>query len=201
MTEKLVALAGSVLGRRMSRRSALKRFATAGSAFMVAPLRYLLRPGTAFGAITCADCSSGSACCDGYTAFCCTINGGRNACPSYSYLAGWWKCTNYTGAGACRREGVRYYMDCNVKPSSRCPNGCRCANDKCYNRKTCCNVFRYGQCNTHIAGVTPIACRVIKCVNPCELYDFCNCTYKQDNNTCGHEAPCLQPYGAEMVSA
>ena len=167
------------------------RFATAGSALTVAPVRYLMRPLSAMAVVTCADCSSRSACCDGYTTFCCSINNGVNACPSYSYMAGWWKCTNYTGGGACSREGVRYYIDCNRTPTARCPGGCRCAQDSCGNRRTCCNRFRYGQCNTEITGVTEVVCRLVKCVNPCQLYVNCNCTYKQDNATCGHEAKCL----------
>ena len=157
-------------------------------------MRYMLRPGTATEVIDCPDCSSGSRCCDGYTEFCCTVNGGRNACPSNTFIGGWWKCTNYTGAGACHKQGVRYYLDCNLKPGSSCRAGCHCAKDRCSLRRTCCNVFRYGQCNTQIDEVTAIVCRVIKCRNPCEIYSFCGCTYKEDNNTCSHESNCLAPY-------
>ena len=167
------------------------RFATAGSALTVAPVRYLMRPLSAMAVVTCADCSSRSACCDGYTPLSCSMNNGVIASPSSSYMSGWWKCTNYTGAGACCRQGVRYYIDCNRTPTARCPGGCRCAQDSCGNRRTCCNRFRYGQCNTEITGVTEVVCRLVKCVNPCQLYVNCNCTYKQDNATCGHEAKCL----------
>ncbi len=194
MTKTLVARASSLLERRFSRRGFLARLAVGGSAIAVAPLRYGLRPGSAMGVITCLSCSSGSRCCDGWTAFCCTINQGKNACPPYSFIAGWWKCTNYNGSGACAKDGVRYYLDCNRTPGSSCPNGCHCAADTCSNRRTCCNVFRYGQCNTQIDGVTEVVCRIIKCVNPCELYDFCNCTYKEENAVCSHEEPCLSPY-------
>jgi hypothetical protein len=194
MTTKLVDRAASLLDRRFSRRGLLSRFAMGGSALAVAPLRYLLRPGSAWGVITCADCSSSQPCCDGWTAFCCTVYQGQNACPPYSFIAGWWKCTAYTGSGACAKEGVRYYLDCNRLPEASCPGGCHCAQDSCSKRRTCCNVFRYGQCNTHIPGVTAVVCRIIKCVNPCVLYDFCNCTYKEENAVCAHEEPCLPPY-------
>jgi hypothetical protein len=186
VTDRLFRLTTSLLERRVSRRSVLVRFATAGSAMMIAPLRYLLRPGSAIAAIGCRDCPSGSLCCDGWTAFCCTLTG-VNACPSNTYIAGWWKCTQYRGNGPCAAEGVRYYIDCNSLPGKSCPGGCHCANDRCSHRSTCCNIFRYGQCNTQIPGVTPIACRVIKCVNPCTIYQDCSCTHKQEDITCRHE--------------
>jgi hypothetical protein len=190
MSEKLVRAAAKVVERRVSRRGLLARIAVAGSALAVSPLRYVLRPDPAYAVITAGSCSSGL-CNSGYTTFCCTIHDGLNACPSYTFLAGWWKCTNYTGGGYCSKEGVRYYLDCNVTPGHHCPGGCHCANNKCSNRHTCCNVFRYGQCTTDIAGVTPVVCRVIKCVNPCKLYENCNCTLKVDNAVCSHEEGCL----------
>ena len=97
MTDRLVATASRLLSRRTSRRGMLVRIAIGGSAIAVGPLRYLLRPGTAMAVITCRDCHSGALCCDGWTEFCCTINGGSNTCPPYTFMGGWWKCTNYTG--------------------------------------------------------------------------------------------------------
>jgi len=191
VTDLLVRKAGEALEKRTSRRGLLVRLALAGSALTIAPLRYLLRPESAWAVVTCRGCSAGSRCCDGWTTFCCTINNGLNSCPAYAYVGGWWKCTSYGGARLCRDTNVRYYIDCNRIPGTRCPGGCHCAGGNCHNRSTCCNVFRYGQCNTHIGGVTEVVCRVIKCVNPCELYDFCDCTPKVDNLTCGHEATCL----------
>ena len=193
MSTPLVDRASRLLERKVSRRGVLAKMALGGSALAVAPLRFALRPGTAEGTITCSNCSPGQLCCDGWTSFCCTINPGQNDCPPYSFIAGWWKCTNYKGAGACAKEGVRYYLDCNRLPSQSCPGGCHCANDACVNRRTCCNVFRYGQCNTQIPGVTEVVCRIIKCVNPCQLYSFCNCTYKEENAVCQQEEPCLPP--------
>ncbi|HCO01770.1 MAG TPA: hypothetical protein DIT48_00130 [Actinobacteria bacterium] len=195
MSAPFVDRASRFLDRKLSRRTLLSRVAVAGSALAVSPVRYLVKPGTAMEVLTtCSSCASGSACCDGWTAFCCTIHQGANSCPSYAYIGGWWKCTSYTGAGACAKEGVRYYVDCNRRPGSSCPGGCHCAGDNCSNRRTCCNVFRYGQCNTQISGTTEVVCRIIKCVNPCQLYSFCNCTLKVDDATCSHEEPCLQPY-------
>src|SRR5581483_8996584 len=55
-----------------------------------------------------------------------------------------------------------------------------------------CNAFRYGQCNTQIPDVTEVVCRVVVCDHPSSVAAFnCGTTYKQDNRTCGHEAPCL----------
>ncbi|MEA2477899.1 MAG: hypothetical protein QOF16_1833 [Actinomycetota bacterium] len=190
MTERLLIGAARALSHKTSRRSFLERAAVVGSALVVSPIRYLLRPVPAYALVTSAHCSSGL-CTSGFTTFCCTINDGVNGCPKNSFLGGWWKCTNYLGSGACSKEGVRYYMDCNATPGHGCPGGCHCAKSKCTNRHTCCNDFRYGQCTTDIAGITPVVCRVVKCVNPCKLYVNCNCTLKVDNATCSHEEGCL----------
>ena len=191
MTDRLVRRTVSWMQGRVPRRRFLARLATAGSAIAVAPVRFLTRPLTPMAIITCADCSPGDNCCDGWTTFCCTINNGVNACPADTYMAGWWKCTNYTGTRLCATEGVRYYVDCNRTPTKTCPEGCHCAKNTCGNRSTCCNVFRYGQCNTDITGVTEVVCRMVTCVNPCSIFVNCNCTYFQDNVTCSHESGCL----------
>jgi hypothetical protein len=190
MSERLVEAATSFFQRRVSRRGMLVRLAIAGSAMAVAPLRYLVEPVDAMSFVNCPNCRRGSRCCDGYTTFCCTLTG-VNVCPANTYVGGWWKCTSYTGDGICAAEGVRYYMDCNILPGWRCPGGCHCANNNCSHRRTCCNIFRYGQCGSDVRGVTPIVCRVIKCVNPCSIYSDCTCSYKQDNNTCKHEEGAL----------
>ncbi len=51
---------GSLLERRSSRRGLLARAAVAGSAFAVAPVRYLVRPGTAWGVLRPDGCPPGS---------------------------------------------------------------------------------------------------------------------------------------------
>jgi hypothetical protein len=191
VTERLTEGAASLLERRTSRRSVLSRAALVASALTVAPLRYLLRPGTAWAAISPSDCSSGL-CTDGWTAFCCEINKGKNTCPPHTYIAGWWKCTAYRGSGLCDPQGVRYYVDCNRTPGEDFPGGCQCAKGSCKNRRVDCNQFRYGQCNTQVKGTTEVACRLIVCENPSRIPDFnCNSTYKVDDATCGHEAGCL----------
>ena len=100
----LLLAAGSLLERRTSRRGLLARAALAGSAMAVAPLRYLLRPVSAWAVIHPHLCGSGL-CADGYTAFCCEINEGKNVCPSGTFIGGWWKCTRYTGSG---RIGIQF---------------------------------------------------------------------------------------------
>jgi hypothetical protein len=189
MTRRLADAAGSLLERRTSRRGLLARAALAGSAMAVAPLRYLLRPVSAWAVIRPGSCASGL-CTDGYTAFCCEINEGKNTCPTGTYIAGWWMCTRYSGHRLCAREGVRYYLDCNHLPSSS-PD-CRCANGTCAERRTDCNVFRYGQCNTQIPGVTAIACRVVVCQHPSTITGFnCSPNLAVDDNTCSHDWRCL----------
>ena len=156
----------------------------------MAPIRYLTRPVSAITLITCSDCSGSDSCCDGWTAFCCTL-WGSNSCPDDTFMAGWWKCTNDTGSQLCASVNVRYYIDCNRTPTSVCQGGCHCAKDNCANRSTCCNWFRYGQCNTDVLGTTEVVCRMITCSNPSALFVNCNSTYFEDNLTCSHEAPCL----------
>ena len=70
MTDRLVSAASRLLERRTSRRGMLVRVAIGGSALAVAPLRYLLRPGSAEAVITCRNCRPGARCCDGWTEFC-----------------------------------------------------------------------------------------------------------------------------------
>ena len=192
MTGRVANRSASLPDRRTSRRGFLSRLTLAATAFAVAPVRYLVRPVSAWAVIRPSDCSRGSRCQDGYTEFCCSIHHGRNSCPSYSYVGGWWKCTNYRGTKLCAEQNVRYYLDCNVKPGHSAPGGCHCAGGRCSERRVACNVFRYGQCNTQVGGVTPIVCRVVTCVNPASIPAYnCNATSMSDRSTCGHEAGCL----------
>jgi hypothetical protein len=191
----------TLFDRRVSRRSALAKTAIAGSAFAVAPIRYLVRPGAAWAVIDPDSCESGL-CTDGYTAFCCEIERGRNTCPAGTYIAGWWKCSDYRGGGLCHDEGVRYYLDCNRTPGHAFPGGCQCAQGDCSRRRVDCNQFRYGQCNPQVHGTTEVVCRLIICTNPAGVPGLnCNGTEKFDDNTCSHEAGCLEGLGAQPVQA
>jgi hypothetical protein len=186
----------------LSRRRLLERFALAGSAFAVAPVRYLLRPGTAWAVIGPDDCSPSTRCNDGYTAFCCEIDQGRNLCPNHTYVAGWWKCTEYSGRGLCGDQGFRYYVDCNRHPGQGFPRGCHCAGDRCHRRRVDCNHFRYGQCNTQVLGTTEVACRVVVCQHPANVPGFnCNRTYMEDDTTCVHDTACLRPVVQQLPGA
>ena len=197
----LLYQAGEAIERRTSRRGFLARTALVGSALAVAPLRYLLQPQTALAAIVRPDECLGGLCSDGWTEFCCTINDGKNVCPPYTYVGGWWKCTDYRGHRLCAEEGIRFYVDCNRRPNHPAHGGCRCAGGDCGNRRIGCNVFRYGQCNTGIARVTEVVCRVVVCEHPAGIAEFnCNSTYKEDNRTCGHESPCLPRREAQRFS-
>jgi hypothetical protein len=190
--------AARLLERRTSRRTALSRAAVAGAAFAVAPVRYLIRPGTAWAVITPGDCSSGL-CTDGYSAFCCQIEDGYNRCPPGAYVAGWWMCTSYTGPGICHSDGVRYYVDCNRLPGAVFPGGCQCANGTCNERRVDCNQFRYGQCNTQIYGITEVVCRLVVCQNPSTLPELnCNGTVAVDDSVCDHQASCLKTTATQL---
>jgi hypothetical protein len=201
--DRLVLSSAAFLERRYSRRSLLIRIAVGGSALAVAPLRYLLYPGSALAAITPRDCSGGL-CTDGYTGFCCQINEGLNACPEGTFPGGWWMCTDYTGRRLCAEQGVRYYVDCNALPSEQhtAQNSCHCGNGDCGSRRIGCNVFRYGQCNTQISGVTAVVCRMILCENPSRVPSLnCSSSMAVDNAVCGHDADCLEPAARQLVGA
>jgi hypothetical protein len=197
----LVESSARALETRFSRRSALVRVAVAGSALSIAPLRYLLYPGTALGVVVPGSCAGGL-CDDGYTAFCCEINEGVNGCPADTFIGGWWMCTDYRGHQLCADSGVRYYIDCNAIPRRPFPGGCRCAEDNCDHRRVNCNVFRYGQCNTQVRGTTPVVCRVVTCENPGHLHaDHCSTALMVDDAVCAHEAGCLEPPPEQLVGA
>jgi hypothetical protein len=203
VTERLARAASGFLEKRVSRRGMLARMALGGSAIAVSP-SFVVRPGTAEGAIAKrpTGCKPGTRCADGYTAFCCEIEReGANHCPPHTYVAGWWKCTDYRGRGLCGPEGVRYYIDCNRIPGQDF-GGCRCARGTCDRRRVGCNAFRYGQCNTQVVGTTEVACRLVICRHPAEIPGFnCNRTYKEDDNTCVHDAPCLKDAVRQLPGA
>jgi hypothetical protein len=190
-----MARTSRALERGTSRRSFLVRTALVGSAVVLAPLRYLLQPGTAY-AVVCGDCGGG-ACCDGYSEFCCVIYG-ENACPPGTFSGGWWKAD---GSGYCGGQ-ARYYVDCHAEcRKCGCTNGsafckgdcvdCACGCQSCNNRKGCCTNFRYGQCNQHIACAGPITCRVATCTPPYLWDGSCTSVSATDNNTVTHDASCL----------
>jgi hypothetical protein len=187
LAERLVTrLAGRAPEPRPSgppRRGFLASAALGGAALAVKPWSFLTRPADAYTSL----CGTDASCSAGYSAFCCTINAGRNTCPPNTFPGGWWKAdrSSYCGGGA------RYYIDCNAKPGYHFR--CHCAdNGSCDHRLVACNVFRYGQCNTQIAGVTAVVCRQISCRPPWEVYPHhCGRSSATDNNTAGHTAPCL----------
>ncbi|HSK98390.1 MAG TPA: hypothetical protein VK891_17315, partial [Euzebyales bacterium] len=180
---RVVDRISQVLTRRSTtRRGFLVRAAVVGSALAVDPLGYILKPGTAYASV----CGSSSTCGGGWSAFCCTINGGANTCPDYAYVAGWWK----VDASAFCLGAPRYYIDCNRRPGRSC--SCRCASGGgCDRRRVCCNVFRYGQCNTQIRGVTQVVCRVITCTPPWQWDPACGRTVRTSDATRTHTSACL----------
>ena len=194
VTDWLVEKGAAVLEARTSRRGFLVRAAVAGTALVVSPLRYLLRPVTAYAAICgCGgyDCGCGQACCDGYTAFCCEVNNGHNSCPAGSFPGGWWRAD---GSMFC--DGTRYIVDCNLSCAADWP-GCSCAQGDCSRRVTACNYFRYGQCNQDIDCYGPIVCRMATCEPPYLLDLGCSEGTFWDNSTADHSADCSAPVEAQ----
>lgn len=195
------------LADRLDRRGFLGKAAVVGSAVVAAPLEFGLKPTSAYAAICqCngSNCPCGSLCCDGYTEFCCTLNG-ANACPPGTITAGWWKVDGSQFCGGA----ARYYLDCNAQCGScdcgsngvcsgACSGtGCGCAQGNCNNRKAGCTRFRYGQCNQGVRCVGPIVCRVVTCAPPWSFDPACGTTARTDEATRSHDRPCLnEPFGA-----
>lgn len=188
----LMSAVTGLLSSRTSRRGFLVRSALAGSAFTVAGCSFGTKKGPAYQRLT--DCAPNSLCRgDGYTEFCCSINGGYNTCPPDAIPAGWWKADS---SHWCH-GGPRWYVDCNQKCCGpRRADGlcqgcseCRCG-PTCNHRRVYCNYFRYGQCNQHHA-VGPIACRLSFCEPEWIFYLGCTGPELRDNRTAGHVTGCL----------
>lgn len=190
------------LEHRIDRRGFLARTAMGGTALAVAPVDFTLRPGAAYAQVCrCSGfrCSCGTACCDGYTEFCCTLTG-INRCPPGALLGGWWKVDGSSFCGGA----ARYYMDCHATcgscgcgASGICSNECagvtcQCAFGDCNHRREACVQFRYGQCNQHVGCMGPIVCRLVSCVPPWQIDASCTTTVAIDEATRNHDAPCLR---------
>ena len=142
------------------------------------------------------------ACADGYSVFCCTINGGSNTCPPNSFIGGWWKADNSSFCGG----SARYYIDCNAYRDGAWQ--CRCAEGTCDQRRVACNQFRYGQCSLDVpaSNTGPVVCRMVSCTPPWQQFGgTCTSSSATDNRTATHAAPCLNahsPMGSvDMVAA
>jgi hypothetical protein len=187
----LVSKTSGLLDARLSRRSFIARTTLLGSAVAASGVAVAGCNTPPYQSIT--GCPPGSACADGYTEFCCVINNGINACPPGTLPAGWWRADGSIYCGG----GSRYYIDCNeVCCGPGLNNGfcagcspCRCAVD-CNTRKVHCNYFRYGQCNTGVAFVGPIGCRMVSCTPPYALNIGCDPSGAVDNSTANHNANC-----------
>jgi hypothetical protein len=213
MTSRLISSASDAVVKRSSRRGFLAKSAMAGSAMVVAPTDFVLRPKSAYAALCRCQgqsCACGSLCCDGYTEFCCTLHG-ENTCPPNTLLGGWWKADGTKFCGSPAARAPRYYLDCNA-PCGNCGCGsngvcskgcagvaCGCGAGNCDNRKSGCTEFRYGQCNQDVACIGPIMCRVVTCRAPWTLDASCGTTSATDQRTGTHDRPCLHeraPIGA-----
>jgi hypothetical protein len=77
---------------------------------------------------------------------------------------------------------------------------CHCASGTCDERFTCCNQFRYGQCNQDLACVGPIVCRVVSCIPPWYFDETCTTTSATANATALHDAPCLHVFSSSVLA-
>lgn len=187
-------------GRGLSRRGVLVGAAVAGSALVTDPKAYALRPQSAYATI----CGPASTFSGGWSIFCATINKGVNGCPPGSFTAGWWKAADSSWCGG----GYRYIVDCNAQ-CTKCTSGCSdhicdsaCWNcscgtgpaGQCDQRRSCCNAFRYGQCNTQVKCSGGVHCRVVSCVAP-HTWANCSTTSFRSDATAEHSAPTLPQWG------
>src|ERR1700712_5781711 len=167
-----------------SRRGFLAGAALAGAAMAVNPWGFLVKSASAYASV----CGSGASCADGYSVFCCTINGGVNSCPPNSFIGGWWKADGSSFCGGSARD----YIDCNAYRDGAWK--CHCASGTCDSRRVACNQFRYGQCNLNIPyeDTGPVVCRIISCTPPWEQFGgVCTSSSATDNATATHSAPCV----------
>ena len=179
MTEQLQKAAGratdtaaNFMMQRTSRRGLLVRATIVGSALALGPVRYLMRPGTAWAySTTCTSCTSGLCYSSSNSAFCCTIYG-TNACPSGTSACGWWRCCIST---LYCSSGYRYFIDC----CGGCGTG-HCVNDSCGDRKTCCYPKSWDNCT----GTGTIQCRAVLCVMPNQVYSNCDTNIQTENTCC-----------------
>jgi hypothetical protein len=182
LSERLVNRLATAGRQKTSRRTFLGAATLTGTALAVNPWGYLTRPQSAYASV----CGPGASCGAGWSAMCCSINNGHNTCPPNTFPGGWWKADRSSFCGG----HARYYIDCNAKPGYHF--SCHCNQTNCDHRYVACNVFRYGQCNTQIHGVTAVVCRQISCRPPWEIYPGrCGHSSATDNNTALHNAPCL----------
>ena len=202
MSTRLVDAASRLSDAKTTRRGFLRRATLVGAALIAAPATYILRPGTAYGAIVGPnECRPGDRCNDGWTDFCCNIHG-VNTCPPGSLIGGWWRAEGNTYCDG----NSRYYMDCNSADCGDCGCGgsgtcgsdcvdcsCQCSHDNCSERKVCCTRFRYGQCSNHLSCIGPIVCRVVTCVPPWEWDSSCSKTDAIAQSTYSHNSACLLP--------
>ncbi len=184
ISERLVNRISRRKGNGSSRRGFLAGAAMAGAALAVNPWGFLVRSASAYAAV----CGSDAQCSDGYSVFCCTINGGVNSCPPDSFIGGWWKADNSSFCGG----SARYYIDCNAYANGGWK--CHCASGTCDSRRVACNQFRYGQCNLSIPyeETGPVVCRIISCTPPWQQFGgVCTTSSATDNATASHTAPCV----------
>ena len=184
VTEKIVHRLARLGSPRADRRGFLAGAAVMGAAVAVDPWGYLVRPANAYDTV----CGSGAACADGWSVFCCTINGGINSCPPDSFIGGWWKADGSSFCGGA----ARYYIDCNAYADGHWK--CHCASGTCDSRRVACNQFRYGQCSLEVPAENtgPVVCRMISCTPPWQQFaGVCTNSSATDDSTATHSAPCL----------
>ena len=107
-----------------------------------------------------------------------------------------------TRARVCARPGraLLHRLQPHARPVF--PGGCQCANGDCGSRRIDCNHFRYGQCNTQVVGTTEVVCRLMICQSPSTVgWMNCNDTVMVDDNTCYHDAGCLQGLAVRYPNA
>ena len=123
---------------------------------------------------------------DGWTVFCCTINGGHNSCPPGSFVG---RLVEGRQRGVLLRRRPATSSTATRAARRRAPATAPAAT--CDGRRTCCNQFRYGQCHQEIACYGPVVCRVATCTPPWQYDPSCTSTSATDNATVNHGAPCL----------
>ena len=102
--------------------------------------------------------------------------------------------------GLCHAEGVRYYLDCNRIPGQRVPRRLPVRPGRLRTGAgSTATTSATGSATPRSQGTTEVVCRLVICQNPATVDGLnCNGTEMVDDNTCGHEAGCLDGLAAQL---
>ncbi len=201
MTSYLTRRAAEVLERRTTRRGVLARATMTAAALVVAPLRYVLRPGSAYAAvISCADAAAHppAATAGQRSVVRSTMEITPPARAGVLSVLGWWQCDSSSYCPNIEHHpSTRYYIDCN----EQCDVGGGC--NSCTGNPTARSDGIQPWCNDTSGDYGCIGC-VSHCANnDCGNRSACKNWFRYGqchNGATGSEVKCTGPVRCRLVS-